>query len=73
MKGEYKEVFLKYLKLSAEGGNVTAQFHLGDTYFKGKLGIEKDETKGKNYLVLAAQKRHPKAIEMCNKLEINFN
>ncbi|CAG8469614.1 9710_t:CDS:2 [Funneliformis mosseae] len=33
---------IKYLKLAAENGNDVAQYHLGEAYLKGKLGLEKD-------------------------------
>ncbi|PKY52000.1 HCP-like protein [Rhizophagus irregularis] len=66
------EEFVKYLTMSADNGNITAQFNLGNLYFNGKLGISKDEEKGLSYLKLAAIKGQPKACAMLDELKISY-
>ncbi|CAH1762266.1 10426_t:CDS:2, partial [Entrophospora sp. SA101] len=66
-----KELFIKYMTLSADNGNVAAEFNLGDLYYYGKLGVPKDEKRGIKFLKLAALHKHPKAIELLKKLEID--
>ncbi|CAB4492588.1 kinase-like protein [Rhizophagus irregularis] len=55
-------IFMKYLQLSADNNNITAFYNLGNVYFSGKLGIEKDKEKGIRYLRLAALYGNDKAI-----------
>ncbi|CAG8547433.1 815_t:CDS:2 [Acaulospora morrowiae] len=64
--------FVKYLTLAANGGNVVAQYNLGDLYINGKLGFNKDETKGIEYLRLAAFGEHEKAIKLLQHLNIDI-
>ncbi|CAJ0906681.1 12237_t:CDS:2 [Entrophospora sp. SA101] len=66
-----KDLFIRYLTLSADNGNTTARFNLGDLYYNGKLGAPKDVNKGINFLKLAALDKHPKATELLNKLKID--
>ncbi|CAG8467630.1 10220_t:CDS:2 [Diversispora eburnea] len=60
----YKTI-LEYMKKAADGGSETALYNLGDIYFNGKLGAEKDEKKGNEFFDLAAlknpkfMKKHP--------------
>ncbi|CAG8731696.1 19466_t:CDS:1 [Gigaspora margarita] len=70
-KGEkINEELLKYLELAAEGGNATANYNLGELYYKGEL-VPEDKMKGRNHFAYAAQKGHPKAMEMCQTLGID--
>ncbi|CAG8726609.1 16835_t:CDS:1, partial [Acaulospora morrowiae] len=55
--------FKEYLTKAADGGNVAAQYNLGDMYFNGKLLCPKDQDLGMNYLRLAALNNHPDAIK----------
>ena len=59
--------FMKYLQLAADNNNATALYNLGDVYFSGKLGIEKDQEKGVYYLRRAALQYQTKAIEILKK------
>ncbi|KAG9295860.1 hypothetical protein G9A89_006599 [Geosiphon pyriformis] len=63
--------FLQYLKLSADNGNPSAQFNLGDVYLFGKLGVPKNEQEGERYMRLAALKNQPKAIEILKKRNVD--
>ena len=64
--------FMKYLQLAADNNNATALYNLGDVYFSGKLGIEKDQEKGVYYLRRAALQYQTKAIEILKKHNISF-
>ncbi|CAJ0897834.1 13491_t:CDS:2 [Entrophospora sp. SA101] len=66
-----KNLFIKYLKLSADNGNTTARYNLGDLYYSGKLGFPKDINKGIQFLRLAALDKHPKATKLLSKLKID--
>ncbi|CAG8700044.1 3295_t:CDS:2, partial [Acaulospora morrowiae] len=63
--------FIKYLIKAADNGNATAQYNMADMYLKGRLGVEKDEKKGLQYLRLAALKNQPKAIEALKHYDVN--
>jgi len=52
-----EELFIKYLKLSADQGYDEAQFNLGNIYDF----IERDYTKASHYYQLAANQNHPTA------------
>ena len=39
---------IKYFEMSAEGENHTGLYTLGDIYYKGKLGINKDKKRVRN-------------------------
>ncbi|CAG8589743.1 17986_t:CDS:2 [Acaulospora morrowiae] len=67
----YPEV-MSYLEKARLQENPTALYHLGDIYYNGKLDIEKDETKGLEYLKLAAIKKQPKAMEFFAKNKLEF-
>ncbi|RIA84487.1 kinase-like domain-containing protein [Glomus cerebriforme] len=67
-----RDNFLKYLKMSADKNNPTALYNLGEIYFQGKMGIEKDKNKGIQYLKLAALHNQPKAKEILNDYHINL-
>ncbi|CAG8458995.1 29062_t:CDS:2 [Gigaspora margarita] len=71
-EGEKREA-VEYLTSSIEAGNDMAQCHLGEIYCNGKLGVEKDQAKSKNYFKLSAYQKYQKAIEKCNKLGIQYN
>jgi hypothetical protein len=64
--------FLKYLKMSADKNNPTALYNLGEIYLQGKMGIEKDKSKGIQYLRLAALHDQPKAKEILKGNNINL-
>ncbi|CAG8574921.1 8807_t:CDS:2 [Ambispora gerdemannii] len=59
-----RDEFLKYLRFAADNGNPSAQYYLGDVLLNGKLGVEKDEYEGENYIRLAAIKEQPKALRV---------
>jgi serine/threonine protein kinase len=65
--------FMRYLKMSADNNNATALYNLGDVYFSGKLGIEKDKEKGINYLKQAALNKQARAKEILDKNNINIH
>ncbi|CAB5342253.1 unnamed protein product [Rhizophagus irregularis] len=67
-----RQTFLEYLKKAAnEGNNSTAQFNLGDIYYKGKCGISNDENEGIKWLIKAALQDNSKATKFLDKLGIN--
>ncbi|CAG8454087.1 7563_t:CDS:2 [Ambispora gerdemannii] len=57
---------IKYFVRSADHGNSTAMYNVGNLYYNG-LGTKQDQPKGEQYLKLAAYNGHPKAAEMCKK------
>lgn len=57
---DYAESF-KWLKKSAEGGNVNAMNAVGNMYYEG-LGIEKDYSEALKWYLQAAEKNHPMAM-----------
>ncbi|KAG9300640.1 hypothetical protein G9A89_023438 [Geosiphon pyriformis] len=63
------ESAINYFQLAAHNNNITAMYNIGNIYYKG-FGIPKDEKKGKRYLILAALKGQPKALDMCRKENI---
>ncbi|CAB4473014.1 kinase-like protein [Rhizophagus irregularis] len=67
-----RQIFLEYLKKAAgEGNNPTAQFNLGDIYYKGKCNIPKDEYEGIRWLMKAALQDNEKATNLLNQLNID--
>ncbi|KAG9288684.1 hypothetical protein G9A89_004303 [Geosiphon pyriformis] len=62
------ESAIKYFELAAYN-NITAMYNIGYIYYQG-YNVMKDEKKGKRYLILAALKGQPKALEMCQKENI---
>ncbi|RIA93093.1 kinase-like domain-containing protein [Glomus cerebriforme] len=69
-----RQIFLKYLKTAAiEGNNSTAQFNLGDIYFKGKIKVPKDEDEGIKWLRKAASQNYPKAIVFLRNIRVISN
>ncbi|KAG9293214.1 hypothetical protein G9A89_010585 [Geosiphon pyriformis] len=68
---ESKENAIKYYEVAANNDNPTAMYNVGYLYYRGS-GVLKDEKKGKEYLILAALKGQPKAVEMCQKENISF-
>jgi hypothetical protein len=68
-----RQIFLEYLKKAAnEGNNSTAQFNLGDIYYKGKCNVLKDENEGIKWLLKAAYQENSKAKKLLKKLEKEF-
>ncbi|CAG8602129.1 1198_t:CDS:2 [Funneliformis mosseae] len=68
--------------MSADNENSTALYNLGEIYLNGRIGFEKDQQKGIQYLKLAALKGHSKAKEIlknndfdlfCQEIESEFN
>jgi len=66
-----REEFIKYLIMSADGRNSTAQFNIGNAYFNKRLNLD-DEKKGIHYLKLAALQNQPNAIELLKAKKIDF-
>jgi len=60
---EGKSFLLRMTRLLAEQGDVDAQYHLGYTYLKGKLGVHKDYVMAHMYFNIAASNGHKKAIK----------
>jgi TPR repeat protein len=63
IKRDIKEA-IKYFQMSADNGNHTAMYNIGNILYNG-IGANKDEENGSNYLRLAALSGQPKAIAMC--------
>ncbi|CAG8492547.1 2802_t:CDS:1, partial [Funneliformis mosseae] len=63
------DTFLKYLKMSADNENSTALYNLGELYLNGRMGFEKDQQKGIQYLKLAAFKGQSKAKEILKQYD----
>ncbi|CAG8600476.1 22819_t:CDS:2 [Cetraspora pellucida] len=60
---EKREEFIKYLKMAVNGDDSAAMWHLGNTYYNGKLNFEKDKTKGIEYIRDAALRNFSKAVD----------
>ncbi|CAG8439057.1 4373_t:CDS:2 [Diversispora eburnea] len=69
---ENNEIILQYMTQAADGGNETAMYNLGDIYYNGKLGVEKDVGKGIDLIKLAALKKQPRAIEFLNSNKATY-
>ncbi|CAG8436580.1 9366_t:CDS:2 [Diversispora eburnea] len=61
---------LKYQEKAAIQGNLTAMYNVGSAYYNG-IEFMVDKEKGSKYLQKAANKKHAKAIEMCEKNNIH--
>ncbi|RHZ84061.1 hypothetical protein Glove_86g175 [Diversispora epigaea] len=57
---------------AANGGNVAAQYNLGDMYFNGKILGRKDVELGTKYLKLAALNNHVQSIKILKDNKIDF-
>ncbi|CAB5342216.1 unnamed protein product [Rhizophagus irregularis] len=69
---ENRQIFMEYIKRAAiEGNNPTAQFNLGDIYFKGKCNIPKDENEGIKWLRKAALQDNSKATKLLNQYGVD--
>ena len=55
---------VRYYKLSADQGNVDAQFNLAVCYATGS-GVDKNETEALKYYQLAADQGNDRAILLC--------
>ncbi|CAB4373871.1 unnamed protein product [Rhizophagus irregularis] len=71
-EGDNRNIFMNYITKAAEGNNDTAQFNLGDIYYKGKLNIPKDENEGIKWLKLAALHDNARAIKFLEEKKISF-
>jgi hypothetical protein len=69
-KEENQKIFMEYIKKAANENNPTAQFNLGDIYFKGKCNIPKDEIEGIKWLRKAALQDNSKAIKLLSQLGV---
>ncbi|RGB43082.1 kinase-like domain-containing protein [Rhizophagus diaphanus] len=67
-----RNLFMNYITKAAEGNNDTAQYNLGDIYYKGKLNIPKDENEGIKWLKLAALHDNARAIKFLEEKKISF-
>ncbi|CAG8613171.1 10123_t:CDS:2 [Ambispora leptoticha] len=69
-EGVEKDVIeaVAYFEKSADNGNSTAIYNVGNMYYNGIQNIEK----GAYYLRLAALKGQPKAIDMCKRCRISL-
>ncbi|RHZ84068.1 hypothetical protein Glove_86g172 [Diversispora epigaea] len=66
------KVFVSYLTKAANGGNIAAQYNLGDMYFNGKILGIKDVELGTKYLKLAALNNDPRSIKILKNNKIDF-
>ncbi|CAG8607819.1 477_t:CDS:1, partial [Diversispora eburnea] len=57
---------------AANGGNVAAQYNLGDMYLNGKILGIKDVELGTKYLKLAALNNDPRSIKILKENKIDF-
>jgi TPR repeat protein len=64
--------FLKYLEKAAFHENPTALYNLGNVYYEGKLGLQRDKKQAIIYYKQAALKGHDKSIERLGNLDINI-
>ncbi|RIA88664.1 kinase-like domain-containing protein [Glomus cerebriforme] len=72
-EGDNRKIFMDYItKAATEGDNDTAQYNLGDIYYKGKCKIPKDEDEGIKWLKMAALRNNTKAIEFLRKQKIKY-
>ncbi|CAG8572792.1 10505_t:CDS:2 [Gigaspora margarita] len=69
-KNELCGEILHYFKLAANHKNYDAVYHLGDIYLNGKLNMVKNKDLGVEYLKLAAENAHEKAIKLLEALMI---
>ncbi|CAG8823629.1 13397_t:CDS:10, partial [Gigaspora margarita] len=69
IKNELCGEILHYFKLAANYKNYYAVYHLGNIYLNGKLTMEKNKDLGVEYLKLAAENGHEKAIKLLKELE----
>ncbi|RHZ84013.1 hypothetical protein Glove_86g156 [Diversispora epigaea] len=67
-----RKVFVSYLTKAANGGNIAAQYNLGDIYFNGKILGIKDVEFGTKYLKLAALNNNPRSIKILKDNGIDF-
>ncbi|RHZ83968.1 hypothetical protein Glove_86g161 [Diversispora epigaea] len=67
-----RKVFVSYLTKAANGGNIAAQYNLGDMYFNGKILGIKDVELGTKYLKLAALNNDPRSIKILKNNKIDF-
>ncbi|KAF0508972.1 kinase-like protein [Gigaspora margarita] len=66
---EFYAEILHYLKLAANSKHLDAMYHLGAIYTKGKLNVQQNRELGLEYLRVAAENNHPKAIKLLKELE----
>ncbi|RHZ83970.1 hypothetical protein Glove_86g167 [Diversispora epigaea] len=66
------KVFVSYLTKAANGGNISAQYNLGDMYFNGKILGIKDIESGTKFLKLAALNNDPRSIKILKDNKIDF-
>ncbi|CAG8484607.1 12475_t:CDS:2 [Dentiscutata heterogama] len=71
-KNELCGEILHYFKLAANNKNYDATYHLGDIYLNGKLNVEKNKELGIDYLKLAAENDHKKAIKLLKGENLNY-
>ncbi|GBB98111.1 hypothetical protein RclHR1_03140010 [Rhizophagus clarus] len=62
--------FWKYLEMAAKNGNPKALYHIGITYYEGRMGTRQDKEKGIEYLKLSALQNYYKAIDKLEKYNI---
>ncbi|CAG8613073.1 13935_t:CDS:2 [Ambispora leptoticha] len=62
---------VKYFERSANNGNTTAMYNIGNMYYNG-YGVIRNIEKGAYYLRLTALKGQLKAIDMCKRCQISL-
>ena len=63
---------VKYLQLAAESGNDVAQFHIGEAYFKGKLGFKQDQEVATIWFKRSALQKNKNAKKKLQELEVDI-
>ncbi|CAG8743356.1 1924_t:CDS:1, partial [Dentiscutata heterogama] len=63
---------IEYFQKSADNGNTTALYNIGNLYYNGSAGVSQDKELGIRYLRKAALQGQPKALEMCKRKEIGL-
>ncbi|GBC03166.1 hypothetical protein RclHR1_00500014 [Rhizophagus clarus] len=71
-EGNNIDIFIKYITKAAEGNNDTAQYNLGDIYYKGKLNIQEDKNEGIKWLRMAALRDNVRAIKFLEDNKISL-
>ncbi|KAF0528700.1 kinase-like protein [Gigaspora margarita] len=69
---EKRDEFIKYLTMAVNSDDSAAMWHLGDTYYNGKLNFEKDKAKGIEYIRDAALRNFSRAVEFVKKFNIDL-
>ncbi|CAG8537045.1 4325_t:CDS:2 [Acaulospora colombiana] len=70
VKTNYNEA-IRYLTMAADNGNADAMYNVGCAYYNGK-GVLMNRERGVHYLKEAARREHPKSIEKCKNINVDY-